>query len=340
MAIGSFAGGGTGAKTGSNNTSVGYIAGAKITSGAANVAIGDSAGTEITEASNSTCVGEQAGSGITTGSNNICYRSWSSNNYYYRYTKHCYRNRSKYRTHGGSVGRIVLGGGIDGTSDNRITIGSVNGKAELDLDGSDTSWAASSDERLKENIQETTAGLSFINDLRPVTFDWKKKKDITPELENYFEADSDDRIHGYEGITYHGFIAQETQSIINNHPEIKNGLGLVKNREDGVLTAAPASLIPILVKSIQELSTQVDELKSELLRSKRRIENGTNSSRSLTAATDSVTLINDINTNGNSSSYAGATIDIDGNKVNSPKTQAEINAMVQRNVDHLGIILA
>ena len=52
---------------------------------------------------------------------------------------------------GGSVGRIVLGGGIDGTSDNRITIGSVNGKAELDLDGSDTSWAASSDERLKEN---------------------------------------------------------------------------------------------------------------------------------------------------------------------------------------------
>ena len=60
----------------------------------------------------------------------------------------------------------------------------------------------------------------------------------------------------------------------------------------------------------------------------------------LTAATDSVTLINDINTNGNSSLYAGATIDIDGNKVNSSKTQAEINAMVQRNVDHLGIILA
>ena len=60
----------------------------------------------------------------------------------------------------------------------------------------------------------------------------------------------------------------------------------------------------------------------------------------LTAATDSVTLINDINTNGNSSLYAGATIDTDGNKVNSSKTQAEINAMVQRNVDHLGIILA
>ena len=59
----------------------------------------------------------------------------------------------------------------------------------------------------------------------------------------------------------------------------------------------------------------------------------------LTIATDSVTIINDINTNGNSSSYAGATIDIDGNEVNSPKTQAEINIVVQRNVNHLETIL-
>ena len=45
----------------------------------------------------------------------------------------------------------------------------------------------------------------------------------------------------------------------------------------------------------------------------------------LTAATDSVTLINDIN---------GGTHNING------MTQEEINDMVQRNVDHLEIILA
>jgi len=45
----------------------------------------------------------------------------------------------------------------------------------------------------------------------------------------------------------------------------------------------------------------------------------------LTAATDSVTLINAIN---------GGTKDV------SDMTQAEINKMVQRNVDHLSIILA
>jgi hypothetical protein len=45
----------------------------------------------------------------------------------------------------------------------------------------------------------------------------------------------------------------------------------------------------------------------------------------LTAATDSVTLINDVN---------GGTHEVGG------MTQAEINEMVQRNVDHLEIILA
>ena len=48
----------------------------------------------------------------------------------------------------------------------------------------------------------------------------------------------------------------------------------------------------------------------------------------LTAATDSVTLINDINTNGSDSEYV-----LDGS------TQAEINELVQRNVDHLETIL-
>ncbi len=45
----------------------------------------------------------------------------------------------------------------------------------------------------------------------------------------------------------------------------------------------------------------------------------------LTAATDSVTLINAVN---------GGSYDIEG------MTQEDINDMVQRNVDHLGIILA
>ena len=59
----------------------------------------------------------------------------------------------------------------------------------------------------------------------------------------------------------------------------------------------------------------------------------------LTAGTDSVTLINDINTNGSASFQVGATRDADGNTIASTWTQAEINECVQRNVDHLSTIL-
>ena len=48
----------------------------------------------------------------------------------------------------------------------------------------------------------------------------------------------------------------------------------------------------------------------------------------LSAGTDSVTLINDINTNGSSS-----------DRLSDGMTQAEINETVQRNVDHLSTIL-
>ena len=55
----------------------------------------------------------------------------------------------------------------------------------------------------------------------------------------------------------------------------------------------------------------------------------------LTAATDSVTVINDINTNGLRSVYVGGTADTD-----TDMSQDDINEVVQRNVDHLETILA
>ena len=54
----------------------------------------------------------------------------------------------------------------------------------------------------------------------------------------------------------------------------------------------------------------------------------------LTAAEDSVTVINDINTNGKKSTHVGGTAETD-----TDMSQADINEMVQRNVDHLETIL-
>ena len=54
----------------------------------------------------------------------------------------------------------------------------------------------------------------------------------------------------------------------------------------------------------------------------------------LAAGTDSVTLINDINTNGKKSTHVGGSAEAD-----TTMSQADINETVQRNVDHLSTIL-
>ena len=55
----------------------------------------------------------------------------------------------------------------------------------------------------------------------------------------------------------------------------------------------------------------------------------------LTAATDSVTVITDINSKGKKSEYVGGSAEAD-----TDMSQDDINAVVQRNVDHLEAILA
>ena len=55
----------------------------------------------------------------------------------------------------------------------------------------------------------------------------------------------------------------------------------------------------------------------------------------LKAATDSVTVITDINSKGKKSVYVGGSAEAD-----TDMSQADINALVQRNVDHLELILA
>lgn len=230
--------------TGNNNSAVGFRALYSAQSTSGSVAIGYDALFSATGSSN-TSVGYQAGNSITSGTGNTLLG---------------------YDVDTGSAtaqDRIVIGREVSGSADDRITIGITTNKAELDLDGSDTSWAASSDSRLKTNVAPYSAGLSFINDLSVVSFNWKKKRDVPEDLVGY-HADSDDPVHGKPGKTYHGFIAQDVKKALDDHPEVADGQHFWKLREDGVQTTAPSDLVPILVRAIQELSSQVALLRSEL----------------------------------------------------------------------------
>ena len=62
----------------------------------------------------------------------------------------------------------------------------------------------------------------------------------------------------------HGFIAQEVKEVIDNH-NLKNGFDMwSEDPLDGRQRVSDGSLIPIMVKAIQQLSTQVEELKAKL----------------------------------------------------------------------------
>ena len=61
-----------------------------------------------------------------------------------------------------------------------------------------------------------------------------------------------------------GFIAQEVKEAIDKH-NLKEGFDMwTEDESDGRQRVGDASLMPIMVKALQELSSQVDELKAEI----------------------------------------------------------------------------
>jgi hypothetical protein len=253
--------------TGAINTAVGDSAGYSNTTGLRNVWVGKSAGVNATTGTNNTALGVQALDGVTTGGDNvgIGYESGaygtgtvttgSSNTYVGAYA----------RAGGGAVaGEIGIGRYCLSQGSSTATLGYNGTGVHIALNGTTTSWSAHSDERLKENIQDSTAGLSFINDLRPITYNWKSKKDISEDFVNYYDADSDEPVQGKVKQTNHGFIAQEVKAVIDAHPEIKEGHSIWRESPDGIQNLADGALIPMLVKAIQELSAEVETLKSQI----------------------------------------------------------------------------
>ena len=125
-----------------------------------------------------------------------------------------------------------------------------------------------SDERLKENVADLTLGLDEINELRPVTFDWKASDIDDVPNERY------------------GFIAQEVEevipSMVSTSPakrietsENEDG-EIVETEVDNFITLADGTeissfkeidekpLVYMLVKAVQELSSKVDDLTARI----------------------------------------------------------------------------
>ena len=103
-----------------------------------------------------------------------------------------------------------MGLNVDSVASNTFTFGKNDGNDRVSNGfTSNATFARVSDVRYKKEIKDNfDCGLDFINDLRPVTFDWKKKKDITPELDaTKTEADHKEKLYG--------LIAQEVKEALD-----------------------------------------------------------------------------------------------------------------------------
>jgi len=101
-----------------------------------------------------------------------------------------------------------------------------------------TSVQSISDQRLKENIRDSSDGLSVISGLRPVRYDWKEG-------------------HGNNQKNQLGFIAQEIETVF---PEAVSEWQVNKDDETVYKTVGPGALIPVLVKAIQEQQALITTL--------------------------------------------------------------------------------
>ena len=259
--------------SGISNVIMGFQAGSKITTGADNVAVGREAlETEDTGSASTavghlalrvqnndalnhnTAVGYQSGVAVSSGTGNTLLGSFAGHNVQTG-TNNTIIGFNNGMAATGDTGSILIGSNGTGAGDNTARFQVSAGSCTINLDGSDTSWAASSDSRLKKDVADCAVGLDFIKDLRPITYKWDAKDAIANTLPQY-DADSSDPVYG-SGKTQHGFLAQEVKTAIDAHSGLKNGFSMWSEDPNGTQQIAPAALIPMLVNAIQELEARI-----------------------------------------------------------------------------------
>jgi hypothetical protein len=124
------------------------------------------------------------------------------------------------------------------------------------------SFLTTSDNRVKNNIEDTPLGLDFINKLRPVSFKYNLGKSLAIRNENN-EIVS---VEEYPGTrTHHGFIAQEVKLALNeitNNPSTDFAAWKMDDVSDAESQQALdyIEFIAPMAKAIQELSARLDAL--------------------------------------------------------------------------------
>ncbi len=209
--------------TGSNNVAMGNFSLDALTTGSNNTAVGYSALTSNTTGFYNTAFGSDAGLSITTGVGNTMVGTFAADN----------ATTGNYNTslgYGAKPSSATVGG--------EFTLGDTNVN---NLRCNDTTISSLSDQRDKTEIVDNPYGLEFLKSIQSRKFTWATREGNVKD-----------------GSTRLGFIAQELLAATDGDNDV---LDLVYESNPDRLEAKAGNLIPILVKAIQELAAEVQELK-------------------------------------------------------------------------------
>ena len=243
--------------TSSNNTAVGAEALASTTTGQSNTGVGELVLRSNVTGDFNVAMGGQALYSNTSGLDNVAYgylalseNLTSSNNTAIGH-KALLNTTALDNTAVGhfagetnttGINNVFIGRNAQGVaagSNNTVTLGN---SSITTLRCAATTITAISDRRDKKDIQSIPAGLNFIKELKPVAFKWATRDGRKLNIPEF------------------GFIAQDLQQAQTTTKITVPNLVLAENPDQ--LEASPGTLIPILVKAIQELTAKVEALEA------------------------------------------------------------------------------
>ena len=207
--------------TGTYNTSIGYYASGLLSSGHYNTALGGHAGDALTTGSYNTCIGYQTDVSAI-----------------------------------GAANQISIGSHVACTENSQVSIGQSGSAVRNEFD-TDNAWTQSSDVRKKKDIEDAVLGLDFVNDLRPVTYEWKPNNEFPEDFAEYNKENLMTL-----GVRMHGLVAQEVKAALDK-TSVTRFAGW-KEDPDGSQRISKEMFVIPLIKAVQELSAEVKELKEKL----------------------------------------------------------------------------
>lgn len=224
---------------GGNNVVIGYTAMLNATSAASSVIIGSgAAGVGVLTGVANVLIGVNAGVALTSGGSNVVIGT-SSGTALTTGNQNTILGTTVATNLSNGQNCTLIGYQATPTSSsvsNEITLGNSSIST---LRCQVTSITSLSDQRDKTDIAPLRSGIETVLALKPVTFTWNM------------------RDGGKVGIKDCGFIAQDLQAVDDEH------LKLVYASNPDKLEATYGRLLPVLVRAIQDLKSEIDAIRSE-----------------------------------------------------------------------------